>query len=74
MRFIASLRVGAGKLHVATSKDAALALAIAMPEAKVSSLPSTSRGEIAKLNAEVARTLGLTLPQAFLVRADRVIQ
>jgi hydroxyethylthiazole kinase-like uncharacterized protein yjeF len=55
---IASLRVGAGKLHVATSKDAALALAIAMPEAKVSSLPSTSRGEIAKLSAEVAKAAG----------------
>ena len=26
------------------------------------------------VNAKVARTLGLTLPQTFLVRADRVIQ
>jgi putative ABC transport system substrate-binding protein len=26
------------------------------------------------VNAKVARTLGLTLPQSFLVRADRVIQ
>lgn len=51
---IASLRVGAGKLHVATSKDAALALAIAMPEAKVSGLPADARGEITKLDADVA--------------------
>ena len=26
------------------------------------------------VNAKVARTLGLTMPQTFLVRADRVIQ
>ena len=51
---IASLRVGAGKLHVATSKDAALALAIAIPEAKVSGLQATVRGEIAKLDSDVA--------------------
>jgi hydroxyethylthiazole kinase-like uncharacterized protein yjeF len=51
---IASLRVGAGKLHVATSKGAALALAIAMPEAKVSGLPATARGEIARLDPDVA--------------------
>jgi ADP-dependent NAD(P)H-hydrate dehydratase len=52
---IASLRVGAGKLQVATSKDAALALAIAIPEAKVSGLQATIRGGIAKLDSDVAR-------------------
>lgn len=51
---IASLRVGAGKLHVATSQDAALALAIAIPEAKVSGLQATIRGEIARLDSDVA--------------------
>ena len=50
----ASLRVGAGKLHVATSRPAALALAIAIPEAKVSGLPADTRGEIATLGREVS--------------------
>jgi hydroxyethylthiazole kinase-like uncharacterized protein yjeF len=51
---IASLRAGAGKLHVATSRQAAMALAIAMPEAKVSGLPADARGEIASLGRDVA--------------------
>lgn len=50
----ASLRVGAGKLHVATSRQAALALAIALPEAKVSGLSANHRGEIVTLSREVA--------------------
>jgi hydroxyethylthiazole kinase-like uncharacterized protein yjeF len=51
----ASLRIGAGKLEIATSRQAALAMAIAMPEAKVTGLGSDSRGEIANLGREVAQ-------------------
>jgi hydroxyethylthiazole kinase-like uncharacterized protein yjeF len=43
----ASLRAGAGKLHIATAVEVAAALAIAMPEARVSGLVSTPSGEIA---------------------------
>jgi hydroxyethylthiazole kinase-like uncharacterized protein yjeF len=42
----ASLRAGGGKLHIAAPIDVAPAMAIAMPEARVSGLPSTSDGEI----------------------------
>jgi ADP-dependent NAD(P)H-hydrate dehydratase len=42
----ASLRAGGGKLHVATSAEVAPALAIALPEARVSGLASTASGEI----------------------------
>jgi ADP-dependent NAD(P)H-hydrate dehydratase len=49
----ASLRAGAGKLHVATSRQAAMALAIAMPEAMVSGLPSDARGDIASLGRQI---------------------
>ena len=49
----ASLRVGAGKLHIATSAEVAPALAIAMPEARVSGIPSTARGMAATLSAEL---------------------
>jgi len=42
----ASLRAGGGKLHIATSADVAPAIAIAMPEARVTGLPSTASGEI----------------------------
>lgn len=51
----ASLRAGAGKLHVATSRQAALALAIAMPEAMVSGLAADARGEIASLGRDVTQ-------------------
>ena len=51
----ASLRVGAGKLQIATSRQAALALAIVVPEAKVMGLPTNAKGDIAKLGAEVLR-------------------
>ena len=46
----ASLRVGAGKLHVATSADVAPAVAIAMPEARVSGIAANARGEIARVS------------------------
>ena len=43
----ASLRAGAGKLHIATVAEVAPALAIAMPEARVTGLPATTSGELA---------------------------
>ncbi len=43
----ASLRAGAGKLHLATTADVAPAVAIQMPEARVSGLVATPSGEIA---------------------------
>lgn len=54
---IASLRVGAGKLQVATSRLVALPLAIAVPEAKVTGLPADTQGEIARLGADAARAV-----------------
>ena len=44
----ACLRVGAGKLQIATVEDAAMPLAIAMPEAKVIGVPGDADGEIAR--------------------------
>jgi len=55
---VASLRVGAGKLQVATSRQVALQLAIAVPEAKVLGLPADERGDIARLGTEVLRAAG----------------
>jgi hydroxyethylthiazole kinase-like uncharacterized protein yjeF len=49
----AALRAGAGKLQLAVASDAALALAVAMPEAKVMGLRCDSRGEIAQSSADV---------------------
>jgi hydroxyethylthiazole kinase-like uncharacterized protein yjeF len=43
----AALRVGAGKLVIATAASAAPAMAIAMPEARVIGLPETSAGGFA---------------------------
>ena len=44
---IAALRVGAGKLRIATTDRAATALAVAMPEARVFGLPEDDGGTIA---------------------------
>lgn len=49
----AALRAGAGKLQIATCEDVAIALAIAMPEAKVIALRSGRRGEIASASDEL---------------------
>jgi ADP-dependent NAD(P)H-hydrate dehydratase len=49
----AALRAGAGKLQVATVKDAASALAIAIPEALVMPLPCNTRGDIVRASAQV---------------------
>jgi len=43
----AALQSGAGRLHIATVESAAMALALAVPEARVTALPETSAGEIA---------------------------
>lgn len=52
---VASLRSGAGKLHIATSRQAALPLAVALPEAKVTGMASDARGELSGVAADVAR-------------------
>lgn len=52
---IASLRSGAGKLQVATSHQAALSLAVALPEAKVTGIGADAKGEVSKLPIDVAR-------------------
>lgn len=49
---LASLRVGAGKLQIATVASAAPGLAIAVPEARVIGLPETSEGELDPAGAE----------------------
>ena len=43
---IAALRAGAGKLQIATCRDIAQAVAIAVPEARVISLPQSAGGDI----------------------------
>ena len=43
---VAALRAGAGKLQIASGSDVAVALAIAMPEAKVVGLAVDKRGQI----------------------------
>jgi hydroxyethylthiazole kinase-like uncharacterized protein yjeF len=50
----AALRAGAGKLQLATSADAIVALSVAMPEARVLALPQTSDG---RPTANAARVL-----------------
>jgi len=52
---VAALRAGAGKLQIASGSDVAVALAIAMPEAKVSGLAVDKRGEIAACSGEVLK-------------------
>ena len=44
---VAALRAGAGKLQLATVRDVAIPLALAVPEALVAPLPRTRAGEIA---------------------------
>lgn len=45
-----ALRAGAGKVQLATVSEAALALGVAMPEARVFAQPTDRAGEIAKLD------------------------
>lgn len=49
---IGALRAGAGKLHMAIGREAALALAMAVPEARVQPLAQAHSGEIAAGAAE----------------------
>ena len=49
----AALRAGAGKLQMAVAQDAALALAVELPEARVMGLRCDSRGEIATSSNDV---------------------
>jgi hydroxyethylthiazole kinase-like uncharacterized protein yjeF len=49
----AALRAGAGKLQMAVAQDAALHLALSVPEARVMGLRCDSRGEIAQSSADV---------------------
>ena len=51
---VAALRAGAGKLQLATAKDAALPLAIAVPEALVMPLPIDAHGDIVRGSAELS--------------------
>ncbi|MER7071785.1 NAD(P)H-hydrate dehydratase [Terrabacter sp. NPDC000476] len=48
----AALRVGAGKVQVATARDTAGAVAVALPEAYVEGLPVTPGGELSVTGAE----------------------
>ena len=57
---IAALRAGAGKLQIASGSDVAVALAIAMPEAKVVGLAVDKRGQIASCNSEVLKAASQT--------------
>jgi ADP-dependent NAD(P)H-hydrate dehydratase len=52
---VAALRSGAGKLQIATGSDVAVALAIAIPEAKVVGLAVDKHGHISSCNGEVLK-------------------
>lgn len=53
----AALRAGAGKLQLATVGGAAMALAMAMPEARVFGLPTARGGVLRDLDADVLRAV-----------------
>jgi hydroxyethylthiazole kinase-like uncharacterized protein yjeF len=50
---VSALRAGAGKLQMAVAQDAALHLALSVPESRVMGLRCDSRGEIAQSSADV---------------------
>ena len=62
---VAALRMGAGKVQIATVGSVAAVLAVAVPEARVLALPETDEGAIAR---SAARTL-----TAALAHADAVL-
>lgn len=49
---VAALRAGAGKLQIATVRSAAMGMALAVPEARVTPLDETEAGEIAAREGE----------------------
>jgi ADP-dependent NAD(P)H-hydrate dehydratase len=63
---VAALRAGAGKLQLATVKDAAIPLGIALPEALVVALPASRGGDIA--GARAARLL-----ESYVTRVDALL-
>jgi hydroxyethylthiazole kinase-like uncharacterized protein yjeF len=73
----AALRVGAGKLQMATAEGAAAVLAVAVPEGRVLPLPQSPDGvvDVAAADAvvEAARTAAATLLGPGLVDLDAVV-
>ncbi|WP_369942865.1 NAD(P)H-hydrate dehydratase [Xanthomonas medicagonis] len=61
----AALRAGAGKLQIATARPVAMAMAVALPEARVVGLPASADGELrlqgAALRRDVAGTDALLI-------------
>lgn len=55
---VAALHAGAGKLQVTTAQPIAPSLALQLPEAMVSPLPATARGEISGTSAELRKAAG----------------
>src|SRR4051812_33539449 len=54
---VAALRVGAGRLTIATVASTATALAVAVPEAAVAGLPATADGHLGAEAVAAARDL-----------------
>lgn len=52
---VAALRAGAGRVQLATARDAAIAVAVAFPEARVIGLPTTASGELSATGAPLLR-------------------
>ena len=54
---IAALRVGAGRLQIATASSVAVQLAVAVPESLVRGLPETPGGALAPAGADTVAEL-----------------
>jgi ADP-dependent NAD(P)H-hydrate dehydratase len=54
---VSALRAGAGKVRIATVESAAMALGLAIPEARVTGLSETGSGDISPENASVVRSM-----------------
>ena len=63
---IAALRAGAGKLQIATCRDVAPAVAIAVPEARVLGLPQSGSGDIDPVAADRLSAAIGAVPAALL--------